>query len=89
MRLNIPRMVVELRFEIELIDLAIRALERFANGLGSQEYAPTPRKRSRSKPKALNRGTPSRRADEGASKMTPGDLMHSDEAGRRDDQISI
>jgi hypothetical protein len=51
----------------QLIEVAIRALEQFANGLGSQEYAPTPRKRNRSKPKTLNRGTPSRRADEVAS----------------------
>lgn len=81
MRLNIPRMVAELRSEIELIDVAIRALERFANGLGIEEYSPTPRKRNRSSPKALSRGTPIPRADEVASKMAPDDLMQFGEAG--------
>ena len=37
MRLNVSRMIAELRSEVELIGVAIRALERFAASIGVDE----------------------------------------------------
>jgi hypothetical protein len=78
--LDITQRVARLRSELELIEVAIRALERFAKGLENQEYTATPRKRNRSKPKTLGK-IPIPRADEVSSKIVSGDLMQSDEAG--------
>jgi hypothetical protein len=50
MSVNIPRMVAELRSELELIDVAIHALERFARSIGVEDDDPTPQNRSRRKP---------------------------------------
>jgi hypothetical protein len=43
-------MVAELRFEIELIDVAIRALERYARSIGADEDDPTAQTRNQSTP---------------------------------------
>ena len=50
MHLNIPRMVVELRSEIELIDVAIGALEWYANAIGIEEPTSMPPTKVRRKP---------------------------------------
>jgi hypothetical protein len=43
-------MIAELRSELELVEVAIRALEQFAKDIGIEEDATVARSRRRSKP---------------------------------------
>ena len=45
--LHIEQMVAGLRLELELIEVAIRALEQFANAIGVEDTALMPQKESR------------------------------------------
>jgi hypothetical protein len=90
-RLNIARVIAELRSELELIDVAIRALERFAHSIGVEEDDPTSQIGSRNKPVRRKSQSSDTRAavmerpseDESDETRSPDPLPRRDNGGKR------